>query len=132
MKEVDMYAKLRLIFVRNKSIFQKIESGMTGLGIPDIFFRTKYTDGWIELKEIIWPKKYDTIIKIPFKPGQFSWIKQYSLLCGNMFLICSIRGETNIYIFRRTYIFKEYTQKEFLRKAYYIGKIKNLSIKDFN
>jgi len=127
-----MYAKLRILFVRNKCLIQRIESGMTGLGIPDVFFRTKASDGWMELKEVSWPIRETTLIKIPFRPGQYPWIKQYSLLCGNMFLICSIRGETNVYIFRRSYILREYTQKEFLRAACYIGKISRLTINNFN
>ena len=132
MKETDMYAKLRIMFVKNSCLVQRIESGITGVGIPDIFFRTKHTDGWIELKEISWPIKKETKIYIPFRSGQFYWIHKYSCLCGNMFLVCSIRGETNIYMFRRSYILREYTQKEFLRGACYIGKINKLTMNDFN
>lgn len=130
MKETDMYAKLRTIFIRNGSLIQRIESGSTGLGIPDVFFRTKQSDGWIELKEVSWPIREETKIHIPFKSGQFYWAHKYSSLNGDMFLICSIRGNTNIYIFRKEYILKEYTKKEFLRKACYIGKIRNLSLEE--
>jgi len=131
MKETEIYAKLRILFVRNKCLVQRIESGTTGLGIPDIFFRTNDSEGWIELKEIFWPSKETTSIKIPFRPGQYPWLKQYTSLNGKAFLICSLYGKTNIFIFLGRSIFKEYTQKEFLRKAYYIGKISKLTITDF-
>lgn len=133
MIETTMYSKLKLIFKKTNSLFQRIESGTTGLGIPDAFFRTKESEGWIELKEITWPYKEHTIIKIPFRPGQYPWLIKYSQLNGNSFLICSIRGrEQNIYMFKRAFIYQEYTQKEFLHYAYYIGKIRNLSVIDFN
>lgn len=103
--------------IKTKCMIQKIESGGTGLGIPDLFFRTLKQDGWIELKRIKWPSTNSTEIKIPFEPGQFSWIKTYRELGGKVFLMCLVNSKTendkSVFIFIGENIFKEYNQASF-------------------
>ena len=76
--------------MRDKPILlQPIESGGTGIGIPDIFFRTRVNEGWIELKiaKII---KGSFRIKIDWRMGQLNWISRYVSLRGKVLLMIGI------------------------------------------
>ena len=92
-------------------LIQRIETGSTGIGIPDFYFKTMYNEGWIELKEIKGNVSREAIIKIPYRPGQFNWIKKYISLSGNVILICSI-GEV-WHCFKGDYIWEEYMWEDF-------------------
>ena len=65
-------------------LYQPIESSVTGIGIPDGYFRTWKNDGWIELKSFNFCGQ--GIKKVPFRPGQFNWLQRHTLLGGNSFL----------------------------------------------
>ena len=69
------FSKALVTAMRNKGIFvQRIESGETGKGIPDLFVITKGTPMWIELKRVhdtCSDKQYFTI---PWRPGQQAWL----------------------------------------------------------
>ena len=92
-------------------LIQRIETGSVGIGVPDFYFKTIYNGGWIELKEIKGNVSRETIIKIPFQPGQFNWIKRYISLNGNMILICSI--DKIWHCFKGDYIREEYVWEDF-------------------
>jgi hypothetical protein len=51
---------------------QPIESGETGLGIPDLYMAKNHVALWMELKavHVNWP----TIMRLPFRPGQYAWL----------------------------------------------------------
>ena len=90
MKESLMWEKLKSYFNNTEIFLQRIESGSTGLGIPDIYFATKKENGWLELKEIkILSKNInpDNIIKIPFREGQKGWILNHLKYDKNIFII---------------------------------------------
>lgn len=111
MLETDLYQwtirKLRGATVK----LQAIESGSTGLGIPDWFYRTLTIDGWIEAKCL---KDVKEIVKIPFRPGQFSWLMNYTKLHGNALLF--VQHKEWLTIFQGMMIQREYTIDEFLRQ----------------
>jgi hypothetical protein len=118
MKESAIYK--RLIEIPRKTgndlLIQKIESGGTGLGIPDIFIRTMNKDIWMECKQITWPKRSNEI-KIPFQPGQLKWISNYIRLGGTAFLAVLV-GYTSprtsqVYFFKNYSISGEYTKDMF-------------------
>lgn len=104
---------------------QPIESGGTGLGIPDMFIRTERNDLWAEAKRIILKSKIISKISIPYQPGQYSWLKSYYKLGGHAFLFCLVIdtfGLNNIYksihsnkvhIFKDKNIKETYSYKEF-------------------
>ena len=52
MTESEGYAWLRRKLKTEVVMLQRIESGSTGLGIPDIFYATNTKHGWIELKSM--------------------------------------------------------------------------------
>lgn len=61
--------------MRNRGIFvQRIESGETGKGIPDLFVITKGTPMWIELKRIHGTCSNKQYVEIPWRPGQQAWL----------------------------------------------------------
>lgn len=61
--------------MRAKGIFvQRIESGETGKGIPDLFVITKGTPMWIELKRVHDTCGRKPVLEVPWRPGQQAWL----------------------------------------------------------
>ena len=83
---------------------QRIESGSTGLGIPDAFVRTFNTDVWMELKNLIYPVTHS--VQVPFRPGQYAWLKDYARMGGNSVL--AIASQEGFFFFHNDHIQKEY------------------------
>lgn len=68
------FSKALVTAMRNKGIFvQRIESGETGKGIPDLFVITKKVPMWIELKRVHGACHRD-YVEIPWRPGQQAWL----------------------------------------------------------
>lgn len=68
------FSKALVTAMRAKGIFvQRIESGETGKGIPDLFIITKGTPMWIELKRVHGACHRD-YVTIPWRPGQQAWL----------------------------------------------------------
>lgn len=83
------FSKALVTAMRNKGIFvQRIESGETGKGIPDLFVITKGTPMWIELKRVH-GACHRNYVEIPWRPGQQAWlhdvthrgVKCYTIAC---------------------------------------------------
>ena len=69
------FSKALVMAMRAKGIFvQRIESGETGKGIPDLFIITKGTPMWIELKRIHGTCSDKQFLEIPWRPGQQAWL----------------------------------------------------------
>lgn len=69
------FSKALVTAMRNKGIFvQRIESGETGKGIPDLFVITMGTPMWIELKRIHDTCSNKQYVEIPWRPGQQAWM----------------------------------------------------------
>lgn len=83
---------------------QRIESGGTGLGIPDAFVRTFHTDVWIEMKNLVFPVTYS--VRVPFRPGQYAWLKDYERMGGHSVL--AIASQEGFFFFHNEHIHKEY------------------------
>ena len=84
---------------------QRIESGSTGLGIPDAFVRTFHTDIWMELKNLVYPVVHS--VQVPFRPGQYAWLKEYARMGGHSVLaMATCEG---FYFFHNDRIRKEYS-----------------------
>jgi hypothetical protein len=78
-----------------RCIAQPIETGLTGLGVPDLFVRTHKVGAWCELKNI---KERPTFpFKVPFRPGQYMWLKRHAVLGGTSIL--GIGTPIGIYFF---------------------------------
>ena len=117
-------------------MLQRIESGGTGRGIPDFFFKTIYDEGWIELKEI-------TItscrISVPWRPGQLPWIKKYAQLRGNIILLMTYKKSTYTIGWEETWIAirgldiidrdRYETIEEFEAATFFMGSLKELNLR---
>ena len=71
------FSKALCAAMRAKGIFvQRIESGETGKGIPDLFVITKGIPMWIELKRVHGhiPAHSGLSVSIPWRPGQQAWL----------------------------------------------------------
>lgn len=69
------FSKALVTAMRNKGIFvQRIESGETGKGIPDLFVITQGTPMWIELKRVHDTCSNKPYVEIPWRPGQQAWL----------------------------------------------------------
>jgi hypothetical protein len=69
------FSKALVTAMRNKGIFvQRIESGETGKGIPDLFVITKRVPMWIELKRVHGTIPPTGVVTIPWRPGQQAWL----------------------------------------------------------
>jgi len=104
------------------SLVQPIESGGTSLGIPDIYFKTVYSEGWIELKQFMFRNNH--CVYIPFRPGQIAWINNYLSLHGNIAILGTFtlnkhtRDWQKLWIIIKNRFIKEvYTYEEFLTIA---------------
>jgi hypothetical protein len=58
-------------------LIQRIESGETARGIPDLYLRTAKREYWIELKNIKRASVHNTTWRIPWRSGQLAWAQQY-------------------------------------------------------
>lgn len=69
------FSKALVTAMRNKGIFvQRIESGETGKGIPDLFVITQKVPMWIELKRVHDICSHKRYVEIPWRPGQQAWL----------------------------------------------------------
>lgn len=69
------FSKALCTAMRNRGIFvQRIESGETGKGIPDLFVITKGVPMWIELKRVHGTCSGKQFLEIPWRPGQQAWL----------------------------------------------------------
>lgn len=72
-KSEAAFSKALCSAMKNKGIFvQRIESGLTGRGIPDIYAIVGNTALWIELKRI--KHNCGRYEAIPWRPGQQAWL----------------------------------------------------------
>jgi hypothetical protein len=82
--EADVRGALTRALRANDALVQPIESAMTGLGIPDMYVRTKRVSAWVELKyERHEPRMPYTV---PFRPGQWGWLARHWALGGTSVL----------------------------------------------
>lgn len=71
----NAFSKALVAAMKGKGIFvQRIESGSTGRGIPDIYAIIQNKAVWIELKRVHHNmQRYE---EIPWRPGQQSWLTE--------------------------------------------------------
>lgn len=95
--------------------FQPIESGGVKVGIPDLYFFNRVTGrgGWAELKEI---NDHRSTVRIPWRPGQRSWLLSFQAKGGNGILICTSKH------LQWWYVFKD------LRNEYRLEELDQLSV----
>lgn len=103
--EAAFSKSLRTALELSGAMVQSVESGSTALGIPDIYFRTLKIDGWIELKNLVYPIRGH--LDVPFRPGQYAWLKRHWEMGGTSVL--AISGVEGIWFYKGDRIQKTYT-----------------------
>lgn len=112
--ESKLYEKLVKLFEAYPIIFHRIENDAE-LGTPDLHYTTENNEGWVELKVIkSMPKKKETGIKIPFRPGQYSWLRNRYWLNKNTSNWLVIQVEDMFFAFKNKGIKETYTRSELL------------------
>jgi len=81
-----------------------IESGTTGLGIPDMYVRTPKTSVWIEFKNEKFALCYP--YEVSFRPGQYLWLKKHMQLGGTSLLV--VGSPEGIFVFKNECIRQVY------------------------
>lgn len=87
MKEKNMLNYLRTCYPKTK--FTSIESPSTEPGIPDVHYKGKNWEGWIELKQGIITK--EGFLKIIYRPGQVKWLTEYIKKGGRGLVIITVK-----------------------------------------
>ena len=70
---------------------QRIETGMTGAGVPDVNGGAKGKEFWVELKEI------HSGNKLTLRPMQISWLAKRASHGGQVFVMARKNGEIKLY-----------------------------------
>lgn len=87
----------------------RIESHITGNGIPDMFVCGRGLDTWLELKNDPKLSIEDKTIKVAWRPGQVAWM--YTYFQKHMFKNCLtiVAVSDGIFIIPMTETFKDHT-----------------------
>jgi len=108
------FRKLMEPYITGKLLkFQPIESPSTGLGIPDWWFKTVDTEGWIEEKTV--RPVNENGVKIDWRPGQFRWMRDYVRLhgLGFLFVFTDHGMYHSLTVFMNDSIRESYSMEEF-------------------
>lgn len=133
MTETDgrRWLKSRLMMSRHSYTLQPIESGGTGIGIPDIVARTLTHDVWVELKL---GKFINNLLTVTFRPGQLPWIRKHVSLNGKVTLLVFAENFDNNdfswWAFKDHEIKECYTFDECSRVGYLTGRVRPDTVYD--
>lgn len=82
--------------------WQRIETGLTGEGVPDTYFCINGSSGWIESKYInAYPKRETTPIKIKLSGNQEAWLSTHDKAGGRGFVFLQIGRD--YYLFNKNW-----------------------------
>jgi hypothetical protein len=110
--ESNLYARLSRALVACPIELKRVENSMD-TGTPDVFYTSKNNEGWIELKYIKkFPVRLNTTIKVPFRAGQYAWVKRRLRLNNKTTNVLVIQIENTLFVFKDHSIQEEYTRKE--------------------
>lgn len=74
MIEADLHKKVKRL--AKSTTFKRVENKLEN-GTPDVYFFNKKCCGWMENKHIHLGNKYLGNVKVPFRPGQYPWLKEH-------------------------------------------------------
>jgi len=110
--ETAVYRSIKNRLMKYMIKLVRIENS-AGIAIPDVYFYTPESEGWIEFKYIKqMPARASTTIKIPFRPGQQAWLlDRYNSNPSTLgFLLLAIGNK--VFLFKNNAIKEEYTKDE--------------------
>lgn len=121
MIEKEMFRQLKRSW--STANLQRIEN-VIGVGIPDMYFSTTYSNGWIELKECKLRK--NNKVYIPYRAGQKAWRKRFYGKFCKIYLICTVKGARNSWSLFNYYP-DNLTLEEYKIKSLIYGSIKEVT-----
>ena len=89
MIESDLRKKFAKSMDKLGVFFQAIESGSTGVGIPDAFIQLKKKCAWVEFKTVP-AKNSSNFVRPEWQEGQIPWALEYKLHGGTWFLVVAV------------------------------------------
>jgi len=107
MKESVMYHTIKEKAPNTK--FWRVENTLN-LGTPDIHLVNKYGGAWLEAKQLTLTSSNEGHITVPFRPAQYSWLRNYHKHGGTSLL--GIVTEYGFFFARNDAIKESYTRKE--------------------
>jgi hypothetical protein len=75
--EADFSAALVGALKSNCPFIQRLESAVTGRGIPDLYLRFPAQEVWVELKNDRYTSIYNAIYEVQWRKGQQAWHLDY-------------------------------------------------------
>ena len=70
---------------------QRIESGTTGVGIPDLYVAGPEGTAWIELKNLKTQHMAHRVFEVSWRPGQQAWaLRHYKACKKHTFTLCAL------------------------------------------
>lgn len=71
---------------------QRIESGETGVGIPDIYALKDGRHYWIETKNLPYQELLGGTFKVSWRKGQQAWAQAYRIASGKVsYTVCALK-----------------------------------------
>ena|SRR3990167_666550 len=97
MTEKDLYRKICSLTNKTEVLLQRIESHLTGAGIPDVLFSGYGHHGFFELKIL---KKITKIVRIKsLTQFQVLWLNQHDLLGQRCYLLIYIYDQHELVVY---------------------------------
>ena len=99
--------------MKGQWLADRIETGITRAGIPDIFFTIDSRMGWIELKSIKkLPSKETSLVESKISALQVHWLKTR---WPNTWLLLRVDTPKSFYLFKGNHVRNKWTLEEFKR-----------------
>ena len=101
--------------MRNKWLEDRIETGSTKAGVPDVFYTMDNMMGWVELKVFTsLPKGENSIVKMKVSPLQAHWLNsRWKRNPGSTWLLARQDVPKNFYLFRGIDVVSRYSGSKF-------------------
>ena len=120
--ESTFYKQMHAVF---PGFIKRVENELE-VGTPDVYFSSAYATGWMELKCHRGDRARGKV-SIPFRPGQYAWLRQNWQYCGLSML--AVWGADGYYFFVNQHIQIVYdTRTLFLERALKVKELNRESV----
>lgn len=106
--------------LKKAMLLQRIESGATGLGIPDVLYTYEGHHGFIELKQVKdYPKRNYTRVPLRISQEQLNWLYRHGDRGGFCFVMVKIVVPGHYYLFShdRLLRIKDFDTQEYIDRS---------------
>lgn len=126
--ETALYRSIKPRLERYLVHLVRIESSVN-IGIPDIYYYTPTSEGWLELKQIKqMPLYINTPIRIPFRQGQHAWLTQRFIKNTKTLGFLLVKIDKEVFLFKNNNILEEYTRTSIYKLAEVYGRLNDKKV----